>query len=369
MDAQRFDSLVRSIYEGVLAPAGWQTLLADLRLELGCEQAAYMVHHRPSQRTVVAEIAQFDLEFVRQYEHRYVALDPVRPAVDAMPEGDWFIDERELGASTKRRSEFYQDFLRPYGLGAIICTPLINDGPTLAGLAFQSHLRDQEQGADKARRLVPLISHLRCAARLRMRFGELARQAELGRRMLDHFTMPLMVVNVRAQVLIGNAAAEQWLIEEGRLFSRACAAGSGIARADLERLARQICGSGDGPAMPAALKLCEAAGPAILMGLPLAPAHPMSGRFQEPVGMLAVLRPHHARRAGLGLLRELYGLSKAEVRLVLAWSGGGSLVDAASALNLSRDTVRTQIKSVFRKTGCASQTALTRLVASLGMLA
>jgi DNA-binding CsgD family transcriptional regulator len=368
MDAQRFDSLVRSIYEGVLAPAGWHPVLAELRLELGCEQSAYLVHDRNSQQTLIAEVAQLDLDFVRQYETRYVVLDPVRPAVDAMPEGDWFIDERELGASTRQHSEFYQDFLRPYGLGGIICTPLINDGPTLAGLAFQSHLRDREPGALKARRLQPLVPHLRCAARLRARFGELARHADLGKRMLDRFTMPLMVIDARATVLIGNAAAEQWLSEEGRLFSRVCAAGSGIKRLQLERLAKTICAAG-GPAMPAALQLNEAGGAAILVGLPLAPAHALSGVFHEPVGMLAVLRPQQARRATLGLLRELYGLSKAEVRLVLAWSAGGSLVDAAHALDLSPETARSQIKSVFRKTACASQTALTRLVTTLDAIA
>lgn len=368
MDAKRFDSLVRSIYEGVLTPQGWHPVLAELRLELGCEQAAYLVHDRPSAHTLIAEVAQLDLDFVRQYETRYVGLDPVRPVADTMPEGAWFIDERELGASTKQHSEFYQDFLRPYGLGGIICTPLINEGATLAGLAFQSHLRDREPGAAKARRLQPLMPHLRCAARLRARFGELARHADLGKRMLDRFSMPLMVVNARAQVLIGNAAAEQWLTEEGRLFSRVCAAGSGIGRLELERLAKTIC-AGKGLAIPAALQLQEAGGAAILVGLPLAPAHSLSGVFQEPVGMLAVLRPCQAQRAALGLLRELYGLSKAEVRLVLAWSGGGSLVDAAAALNLSPETARTQIKSVFRKTGCASQIALTRLVSSLSMLA
>lgn len=368
MDAKRFDSLVRSIYEGVLAPSGWHPLLAALREELGCEQAAYLVHDRPSTQTLIAEVAQLDLDFVRQYETRYVALDPVRPVAETMREGAWFIDERELGASIKQHSEFYQDFLRPYGLGAIICTPLINDGPTLAGLAFQSHLRDREPGAAKTRRLQPLIPHLRCAARLRARFAELARQADLGKRMLDRFAMPLMVVNARARVLIGNAAAEQWLTAEGRLFSRVCAAGSGVKRLELERLARTICAD-KGLAIPAALQLHEAGGAAILVGLPLAPAHALSGAFHEPVGMLAVLRPCQARRAALGLLRELYGLSKAEVRLVLAWSGGGSLVDAAGALNLSPETARTQIKSVFHKTGCASQTALTRLVSSLSMLA
>lgn len=368
MDARRFDSLVRSIYEGVLAPDGWHPVLAALRLELGCEQSAYLVHDRGSQQTLIAEVAQLDLDFVRQYETRYVALDPVRPVADTMPEGEWFIDERELGASTKRHSEFYQDFLRPYGLGAIICTPLINAGPTLAGLAFQSHLNDREPGAVKARRLQPLIPHLRCAARLRVRFSELARHADLGRRMLDRFTMPLMVVNARAQVLIGNAAAEQWLAEDGRLFSRVCAAGSGLKRLELERLARTIC-AGNGPATPAALRLSEAGGAAVLVGLPLAPAHSLSGVFHEPVGMLAVLRPQQAHRAALGLLRELYGLSKAEVRLVLAWSAGGSLVDAAACLDISPETARTQLKSVFRKTGCASQTALTRLVSSLDLLA
>lgn len=353
MDPERYDSLVRSIYEGVLAPAGWHTVLDDLRTMLGCEQATYLVHHRPSQRTLVAEIAQLDLGFIRQYETQYEPLDPVRPAVDAMPEGQWFIDERELGATTKGHSDFYQDFLRPYGLGAIICTPLINSGPTLAGLAFQSGTDDSRQGQAKARMLDPLLAHLQCAARLRIRFHELARRAELGKRLLDRFSIPLMIINVRSHILFGNTAAEHWLKQGGSLSDRICTARRSVRRADLDKLAAAICGPSSA-AMPATIQLSGPDGAAIMVGLPLAASHPMSVDFHEPVGMIAILAPDRATASGIALLRDLYGLSAAELRLVQAWTNADSLYDAAAVLNLSRDTVRTQIKAVFRKTGCAN---------------
>ena len=60
-------------------------------------------------------------------------------------------------------------------------------------------------------------------------------------------------------------------------------------------------------------------------------------------------------------LREL-GLTRAEVRVALYLIEGGAVADCARALSVSEGTVRTQLKSIFAKTGIRRQADLPRLI-------
>lgn len=66
------------------------------------------------------------------------------------------------------------------------------------------------------------------------------------------------------------------------------------------------------------------------------------------------------------LLRSIFSLSKAEARLALALAEGGTLVDAADRLEVSHETARSQLKTVFAKTDTNRQTDLVRLISRLG---
>ena len=57
-----------------------------------------------------------------------------------------------------------------------------------------------------------------------------------------------------------------------------------------------------------------------------------------------------------------FGLTPAEQRLTRYLSAGGRLSGAADAFNLSRHTVRNQLRAVFDKVGVRRQTELTRLL-------
>lgn len=59
------------------------------------------------------------------------------------------------------------------------------------------------------------------------------------------------------------------------------------------------------------------------------------------------------------------GLTPAEARLARALCGEESLQDYARASGVARTTVKTQLRSIFAKTGTTRQSALVRLVAAV----
>lgn len=64
-------------------------------------------------------------------------------------------------------------------------------------------------------------------------------------------------------------------------------------------------------------------------------------------------------------LKALFGLTTAEARLAERMSSGCDLVTAASIIGIGRETARTQLRSVFAKTGVRRQAELTALLAAL----
>ena len=101
---------------------------------------------------------------------------------------------------------------------------------------------------------------------------------------------------------------------------------------------------------------------------------PLRRRFDLPAearrGAIAFVAPD---REGAGdatrMYRETFGLTPAEARLAAHLKDGYSLKEAAEKLNVSVNTARNQIKSVFEKLGVNRQSDLIRHLTELSQLA
>ena len=65
------------------------------------------------------------------------------------------------------------------------------------------------------------------------------------------------------------------------------------------------------------------------------------------------------------MLRKLYGLTQAECRLVREVCSGEPLAAIAKRLQVSENTVKTQLQQVFQKTGTHGQMQLVHLHAQV----
>lgn len=82
--------------------------------------------------------------------------------------------------------------------------------------------------------------------------------------------------------------------------------------------------------------------------------------------VLCLIAPlDHRRFATVRQLMDLFGLSAAEARLARALCHGDSLEEYARDQGLKMPTVKTQLRSVFAKTGTDRQSALVRLLSGI----
>jgi DNA-binding CsgD family transcriptional regulator len=94
---------------------------------------------------------------------------------------------------------------------------------------------------------------------------------------------------------------------------------------------------------------------------------PLPRRYGDaaPLALLA-LRPTSARASiNLELLVSLFKLTSAEAELTLALVGGASLSEIGVLRGTTENTLRSQLRQIFHKTGVHNQAALVGLIGTL----
>jgi DNA-binding CsgD family transcriptional regulator len=95
-----------------------------------------------------------------------------------------------------------------------------------------------------------------------------------------------------------------------------------------------------------------------------------TGKTEMPLGhdlhaAVFICDPDQVYEGDIEAMQRLFGLTDAEGRVMQIAGSGTPPRDIAATLGKSYETVRTHLKSVYRKTGVASQAELSRLVQSL----
>lgn len=368
MDDHHYDLLIRAIYDGVLSSNGWQEVLKELRSLTNSEEDVMLLMERSTGTVLVGESYGIDPAQIEDYELNYAADDPGKAFVDRIALGDWYFDVRDLGYRTIGSHAFYQNFMHEHELGSIMWTPLFRSGTVHAALSFVSGATRSPYQPEDAMVVSPLLPHLATAAMLRWRFQELSRLAQFGQTLLDRLQSPLMIINDKAHILFSNAAAQTWLSKANHPFSSRSAQTQGVVKSELLSFARQICSRRGAGIASMKINVGGGAKPTYLLGLPLQDDHPAAQGWLQPVGVVVILGPGIHQAPPTQLLKSLFVLTPAECRLVEKLSECHCLTGATSALHISVDTGRTQLKSVFQKTGSHNQSELMRLVTELSQI-
>jgi DNA-binding CsgD family transcriptional regulator len=102
---------------------------------------------------------------------------------------------------------------------------------------------------------------------------------------------------------------------------------------------------------------------------PLPSRPPGGGSHSNSLFLLHTVARMHARTALGPLLRDLFGLTRAEAAAALTVVKTGSVGIAAQELSVSRETIRSHLKAVFRKCDIHSTLQLAALVRSTSLFA
>ena len=301
-------------------------------------------------------------EVIDRYNAHYGAVDP-RRKLAANSTGAVIACHHHFDARFVSGSEFYQDFYLPTGLHYSMGASLHRGQCLEYQIGLQRECGRAPFDSDAVAGLARLLPHFDRALRLMERSQTVVRAGEIAAAGIEATPLAVIALDRGGRMMHCNRRGEKLLKEQYVLRLRdgvvACADGCMASRfiAAVEATIKT--------SQPANLLLQHTKNPAERYSVTLT-SLPKRGVFSlagEPQGALCLVVPLDRRRTATARqLVELFGLSSAEARLARALTLGESLEVYARGNDVRLTTVKTQLRSIFAKTGTDRQAALVRLV-------
>jgi len=352
--------LIDLIYAALLGEASWQTFLDRLSRDLPNGKAAFFYHDARSQRGAGALMAGIDDAMAAAYAEHYSSCNVWMPQAMLRPAGVAVIDAELFPRDQLAGTEYYNDFLRPNGLASSsgLIVDKADDGFTfmLTTLSGETDMDVNRWSADRLARLAP---HLKRASNFYRRTA-VARIATGFASFLDAVGMGLVIVGDGFRVKAISSAG-QAILQEG-----VSAAISPLGRLRLRSPDAQAVLSGMLERGYEGAKVVNLPGQGARITLVHMTKDRISLFFEGPT-VIVLMEPARANAPAVDIeaFSRRFGLSRAQVRVVSGIVDGKTIGQIAAHAGVSRETIRTQLKSVYARTGVSSQTDLLRLVHSL----
>jgi DNA-binding CsgD family transcriptional regulator len=364
---------VRRLGEAVLDPALWPEVIEELSRATGSFGALLVdsngrgpgaQHTRSQQGLCTPSLAEPTATY---FADGWAARDPraMRGFWLALC-GQVFLDQDIFTPDELRAAPLYNEFLYPAGLGWMAGIGFQVNGAWWA-LSLQRTPQDGPFDPQDKPALASLMAPLSDAATLSAAVG---RSVITGMTdALDLVGRPALAIDRSGSALGWNEAADRLFGEDIRIRDRRLFVRNRAAAAAVNRLLDQLCGAADEASLRTEPVIVPRDGrpPLVLRALSISAAARTPFLGARALLTLTDLAPSQPQPSATPRdLMRIFGLTPAEARLAVLIGTGMSPGEAAEQLAISRETVRTQLKSVLAKTDTHRQGELVALLARLG---
>ena len=364
-DTGALSKLLGGLYDAAADPILWEPFLQQLADSTGARAAALMMHDAGHDVHTVHSSWGLDPEGNRLYQEHYGSIDVWTQR--AMPiRARWVCNSEALcPLSELNTTEIYNDFLVRFGIEHGLFGLVENSGSRFASVSLY---RDSSRPAFDASglELVRFIApHIQRAFKLHFQFSELKARSAGLERAFDMLPTGVIFLGSKGEVVLMNRSALASVSERnGLLATREGLRAEQLAEsALLEKTICQAASTLNGKALSAGgtVMVSRRARPALQ--IQISPIRNSVIQTSQPIAAVAFVNdPLRQHRPSHESLRMLYGLTPAECRVALLLGDGHAPRKIATMVGVTDNTVRSQIKSIFSKTGVRRQGELIRLL-------
>lgn len=353
------EQLVEQIYEAAFVPEAWPALLDTLAARIGASGAGLIIDRADSPPiTSSTEALQ---EALSEYcsTGGWQTSELTTYARGAAP-ASFLLDEDFFPPEMMRREA--AGALIPLGVGALLGTVFPMPSGETAVIMLQRRPDAPLSPRQALAWLNTVRPHLGRAALIAGRL-QLERAADTVKT-LARLGLPAAVLTAGTTVLVANSLFEA-LRSPFRIgaFDRLSLIGQAADRLFKDAAMR----SSIAPSVRSIPIPARDNDPAMIIHV--APVERRAHDIFNQAACIVIVTPlGGARVPDTAMLNGLFDLTPAEARLVQTLANGLTINQAAGDMDLSVTTLRTQLRSVFAKTGTSRQTELSRLIGSMGMV-
>lgn len=286
--------------------------------------------------------------------------------LDDIPEGRVTTISDLLTRDELHQTELYREYLAHYGVGYILGI----DIGTVRGIAGKFRLARLEKGVDFSQRdraiCQGLVPYLRSALNLFVQRIDMEAEREALSMTVSGMSIGSIMVDPDGQILEANAPAETVLKQRDGVFATAgkIALHAPSQTRELQDLIRRNAEASVGQnttGLPRAMLVDRPSGRESI-SLLVRPARDANQNQLaiRPTALIHLIDPGQPRGTMINALMELFSLTPAEAKVALSLSNGNSIDDTARTNATSRNTVRSQVRSIFSKMGVNRQSQLIR---------
>jgi DNA-binding CsgD family transcriptional regulator/PAS domain-containing protein len=374
------DQVIAAFYQAAHGISGWHGALQRMTEYLDCFMVQLVGIDLQQQRlTYSFEGGAHTAEGIVEYARKYHRMDPHLQQVMALPPGRMLHMHELFDEAYVAQSPFYQDFLIPYGSRFVHGGKLheTEHSAVLLGI-HRDPVAGPLHGEGRAR-AERLFYHLGQAVQLYSRQLAPKAEAAIGRATLDRLGSPVLLLDEQRRIRLCNEAAERLLARgdplrnHGGLLHCTHAASSDAFTLALRSLhLAGPPGAGEGAPQDRAVVRVPMPGqllPMSLCLLAIRPDHTLGAFGERASAMLLVHDPASRPRFDPFLLGAVLDLTPAESRVATGLASGLSPVQIATEHAVSVHTVRTQIRTIYKKLGVRHLAELLLLVNASPLLA
>jgi DNA-binding CsgD family transcriptional regulator len=213
--------------------------------------------------------------------------------------------------------------------------------------------------------------HLQRAFRLHLQLSELRARTESLEQAVDMLATGIIFLAGDGRIIHMNQAASKILAEndglmavQGRLLAESSAESSRLENLLLQASPTSL-GTGTGPA--GGVTISRRVRPPLQVLI--TPVRNLNLDASCPVIAIAfVSDPAQRIRPAADILRALFGLTPAECRVALLLGDGHTPPGISELIGVSTNTLKTQLASIYRKTGTSRQAQLVRTLLQLAIV-
>jgi DNA-binding CsgD family transcriptional regulator len=360
--------LLGSLYDAAANPGQWDTFLRGFMQPAHANSAALLVHDLKNGKHNIIRQFAIDPDDVRIYYNIANELEDVwrSNAVPVSYAGWTHISESLCPSGVLVGTPFYNECLKKLRIFHGMFGVVEQKGPVLAIISFYRQKKGTAFDTSELELLNFFMPHLRRAFQLHFRLADLQMRSVSLQAAVDMSPTGMIFFDSTGRILCMNRSATAIIAQKDGLLSTTdgLRAEQVQESANLDLLIRQATATSIGIGL-------HAGGAILISRRSLSPLHLLVVPTRNleldlstsAAAVVFIVDPARRLRPASEILSGLYRLTPAECRVALLLSDGKSLSEIAQILGVSRNTLKTQVASVYSKTGTSRQSQLVRLLA------
>ena len=360
---EQMQRLISCIYDAALDENQWDNVLKTLAHTLHADKGSIRMLNGHAKDVQYVHTLNIDPCFTQSYIDHYIHIDPWMEILLKSNKTMFDCTHHVLTEKEYESLEYYQDFVIPqghyYGIGGKIN---INNESTCY-ISFQREKKRQGFETNYLDMLYALVPHIQKAALINKKTRALELEKNSFGDSLNQINIPVILANKNSEVLFINSEAEKLIKEQSdisiinnNLY---------IQSQKKDKLQNLIYNATrntikQGGAMCHTDSVTRSS-----ISILVTPVNPDMININTPdsENALIVLSTNQQKKAlSIELLTGLYKLSQAEARLTMNLCHGLTLEEISEELKLSKNTLKSQLRSSFTKTGTSRQAELINMI-------